>query len=288
MMFRQAGVALAMVVVNLIFCLHAQIQSMQRSFYAEQRLEVWYEDGRRDEDVIRITRLANRSFLAMHPLHSVKDRMRHIGGYYFYLVDTEALVEYSGETALRAAWPLYMDSAVPGQNKMVDQYGDCSVLADDSIKKVPAGKIRRFAVLRIERVEGRERYTTWIAPELGCFPLRSQVLVDELVRERVETVRLDLLPAQTRLSIPKGVRIVSPKKYCDIYQKRYGQEYLPQRVCDKYEKIYQEVKAAKRQRSSPRAGFANAADHGATGYACRRSSRVGSARLTPSTRRDDC
>jgi hypothetical protein len=216
---------------------------VHRSFNAEQRREFWHDDGRRDEEVSRITRLANRSFLVMHPLHSVKDRFRRIDGYFFYLVDTEALVQYDGETGLRAAWPQYFDSVVPGQDKMVDQYGDCSVLTSDSVKKVPAGKIRGFAVLRIERVEGRERYTTWIAPELGCFPLRSQVLVDQLVRERVETVRLDLLPAETKLSLPNGVRIVSPQEYCDLYRKHYGQEYLPLHLCDKYEKIYQEVKA---------------------------------------------
>jgi hypothetical protein len=128
---------------------------------------------------------------------------------------------------------------------MVDRYGDCSVLSDESVRKVDAGKVLGYAVLRIDTVDGAERYANWIAPELGCFPLRSQVLVDGFVRLRVDTIHVELLPANTRLSIPKGVRIISPQAYCDLYRKRYRHEYLPQRLCSKYQGLYEEAGGAK-------------------------------------------
>jgi len=233
--------------------LEGQIQGEQQSFYAEQRQETWYQDGRRVEDVVRITRLANRSFLALYPLTTSKDPTRHTGGHYFYLNDTETQVQYDGDTDLGAAWPQYLetDSSLRGKDPMVDRYGDCSVLSDDSVRKVDAGKVLGYAVLRIDTVDGAERYANWIAPELGCFPLRSQVLVDEFVRLRVDTIHVELLPADTRLSIPRGVRIISPQAYCDLYRKRYRHEYLPQRLCSKYQGLYEEARGVKGEPRNP-------------------------------------
>jgi len=119
------------------------------------------------------------------------------------------------------------------------------VLADDTVEKVDAGKILRFAVLRIEHRDGAERYIKWIAPALGCFPLRSQVLVDELVRQRVDTILLNLLPEDTHLALPKGIRIVSPQTFCDLYRKKHGQPYLPDRLCAKYQRFYEKATAHK-------------------------------------------
>jgi|GEM_PF-2518294 hypothetical protein len=244
----QPGVVPAvMLAAYLTLSLEAQVRAIQRPFYAEQRDEVWYPDGKRDEDIVRITRLANRSFLAIYPLPADNDRFVKIG-YFFYLNDTQAHVQYVGDTALHVAWPNYdLPPSIPGQDSMVDRYGDCSVLTDDAITKVAAGKIRHFAILRIDQVKGTELYSSWIAPELGCFPLRRQVLVDGLVRERVETVQLDLLPEDTQLSLPKGIRTISPQAYCDLYRKRHGQDYLPQRECSRLQEVYDRFKAANGQ-----------------------------------------
>src|SRR3974377_2119647 len=105
---RCGRIALAMAAMSVAFPVYAQPQPVQRSFYAEQREEVWYPDGQRDEDVIRITRLANRSFLAIHPLPSDTNRFVKTGDDFFYLVDTEQRVSYAGETDLHAAWPIYL------------------------------------------------------------------------------------------------------------------------------------------------------------------------------------
>ncbi len=219
---------------------------MQRSLYAEQRQEIWFQDGRRRDDIIRITRLANRSFLAFHPVNASNDPTAHTGGSFFYLVDTEAKLQYNGDTNLGRAWVQYFESSTPGTNPMVDQYGECSVLDDASVKKVPAGKVESFAVVRIDRLDGNELYSHWIAPELGCFPLRSQVLVDGLVRLRVDTIRLELLPPETRLSLPKGIRVISPQAYCDLFRKRYHHDLMPQAVCTRYQKLYEERSTDKR------------------------------------------
>ena len=222
--------------------LGAEIEPVYRPFHAEQREEIWYSDGQRQENVFQITRLANRSFLAVHPLASDQNRFVQTGYYHFYLHDTERHVQYSGATDLKAAWPNYnLEPTGPGRDPGADQYGDCSVLSDHSVNKVEAGKIKHFSVLRVERTEGTELHTSWIAPELGCFPLRSQVLVDGLVRERVDNLQLDLLPADTRLSLPKGTRIVSPQAYCDLYRKRHGHEYLPAEACSRYQGLYEEA-----------------------------------------------
>lgn len=241
-----SGVAVAAVIAALsAISLGAQVEPAQRAFYAEQQKTWWYADGKRDEELVRITRLANRSFLAIHSLPAETNSVPRTGGEFFYLVDTERHIAFSGESDLGAAWPLYgLSPSLPGRDRMVDQYGDCSVLNDGSISKVNAGNVRSFSVLRIETKSGNEVYTSWIAPKLDCFPLRSQVLVDGLVRERVDTLKLDLLPGDARLSLPRGTRVISPQAYCDLYRKVKGQEYLPQRLCSKYQHVYEEVTGA--------------------------------------------
>jgi len=98
---------------------------MQRAFYAEQREELWYSDGKHLEDIVRITRLPNRSFLAIHPLHPDEDRFATTRDYYFYLNDTQTHIQYAGQTDLGVAWPQYnLPSSIPGRDQMVDQYGD--------------------------------------------------------------------------------------------------------------------------------------------------------------------
>jgi hypothetical protein len=215
----------------------------QRPFYAEQT-EIWYPDDNGHQDLIRITRLANRGFLAIHPSHGHND-MGHTGFSFYYLSDTEKRVQYNGDTDLGVAWLEHLDSdAIPGHDPMVDQYGDCSVLTDPAVVKTAAGSLASFPVLRIQTQQENETHTKWIAPDLGCFPLRYEVVEDDVVQKLIETVKVQLRPADTKLELPPGTRLISPQAYCDLYRERYGAEYLPPRLCKKYQQIYESVTQA--------------------------------------------
>jgi hypothetical protein len=124
---------------------------------------------------------------------------------------------------------------------MVDQYGDCSVLTNPAVVKVATGSLAGFPVLRIQTQQDAETHTKWIASDLGCFPLRYEVVEDDVVQKVVTTVKVQLLPADTKLELPPESRVISPQAYCDLHRDRYGQEYMPPRLCSQYQHIYEQV-----------------------------------------------
>lgn len=221
----------------------AQPVPRMQSFYAEMREEDWYPDGKKSEGVVRITRLADRSTLSFHPYAGPREPVWRVGRFYFYLVDRAKLISYGGDMLAGAAWPLVLKSP----SSVPDPYGNCAVLSDPARKATEAGKILSFPVWRIEPDMANklpaETYREWVAPDLGCFALRSQVLVDEVVRERVEAVKIQLLPDDTKLTLPKGIRVVSPKEYYEIYKKRHrGDEVFPPALRDRLQRTYEETR----------------------------------------------
>jgi hypothetical protein len=220
----------------------AQPVPRMQSFYAEVREEDWFQNGQKSERIVRITRLADRSTLSFHPYAGPREPAWRAGRFYFYLVDRAKLISYAGDMLTGAAWPQFWKSAplIP------DRYGDCSVLSDHARKATEAGKILSFPVWRIEPdiadKPPEEAHREWVAPELGCFALRSQVLVDEVVRERVEAVKIQLLPEDTKLSLPKGIRVVSPKDYYELYKRRHrGDEVFPKALLGRLQRQYEQT-----------------------------------------------
>lgn len=213
------------------------------SFHAELREEDWMQDGRRVEVLTRITRLSDGSFLQFHQYSGLGNTEWRRRFEHFSLFDRGSMILYSGDTLTKAAYPRYLREPV----EMMDTYGNCAALFDARHKKTKAGQIRGYDVILVERSENNEQYSRWIAPALGCFALRSQVLVDGWVRERVETVRLDILEGSPRLVLPKAIRIVSPQTFCDLYIKRHrGEPCLPKDVCARLQREYDSA-----QRSRP-------------------------------------
>ena len=213
-------------------------------FRVELRQEDWYQDGKRDERTVRVTRLPDQSVLIIQPYSGPREPKWRIGHEFFFLVDRAARISYQGDTLTRAATPHYLND----QSNIGDPYGECSVLKDATIRTVAAGEILSHPVFRFETTEANERTIKWIAPEVDCFPLRSQVLVDEVVREKVEAISVTRLLDDTKLALPRGIRVLPPKDYCDLYRKRHrGEEVLPARVCSRLQQEYEEHNAALRK-----------------------------------------
>jgi hypothetical protein len=101
-----------------------------------------------------------------------------------------------------------------------------------------------YRVIRVTRTDKTERHTVWLAPELDCFPIRTEIMEEDgWVRLRVETISIKFLPDDTQLSLPAGIRIVSPQRYCDLYKEVYKQDFMPAETCARVEGRYSGVAA---------------------------------------------
>lgn len=213
--------------------LYGQDLTQQRPFYAEQRQEDWLSSGKRIEETIQVTRLPDGSSLVVYTYDGPEWRA---GKQYFSLIDRAKSRVWHGDTLTGGAFWQPIDPS----EVVNDDLGDCSVLKDDSIRKTEAGQVRKFRVLRAEWTEGKERHMKWIAPQLGCLALRSQILVDEFVRERIETTYLQFLPNDTELTLPAGIRVMAPMQYCEARKKAHrGEELVPSRTCADYQRRYE-------------------------------------------------
>lgn len=220
-----------------LFC---QDDKAQRPLYVEQREETWLPDGVHDEHIVRITRTSH-GVLTEHPLHDQANRTSHTGHYFFYLEDSQVGKLFAGETYLGAAWWGPVDRR-GGAETLVDRYRGCALLKNPEVATKDGGVANGYRVVRVMRTDKTERHTVWLAPELDCFPLRMQVTEEDgWVRLRVETISIKFLPDDTQLSLPAGVRVVSPQRYCDLYKEMYKQDYMPAGTCARNELRYSAV-----------------------------------------------
>lgn len=212
--------------------LAGQTEGRKLAFHAELRQEDWTPTGARTEQLVKVTRLQDGSSLTIFQFTQPEWRA---GKEYFILIDRSARMYYSGDSITKAAFRFRFKD----DEKVADGLGDCSFLSDGSIPKVRAGQIRKFEVFRTETTDRNERLVQWISPELHCLALRSQLLVDEFVRERREATELLVLTAETTLELPKGTKVVPPLQYCQMFKENHrGEEALPERACQAYQQRY--------------------------------------------------
>ena len=214
---------------------------------ASQEETVWLPDGKTDSHTIQLTRGANGT-LAVHPVHIAGDRMDHSGATYFYLLDLQEGFFYTGDTHVGLAYRTLLpyDEAAKAyslddikRQYVENQFGDCSVLTRAQGKAAQTDKVFGYDVVLVEAVENKERRTAWLAPDLGCFPLRREVRDgEEELSVRAETTSVEILPSQTRVALPTGIRLVSPKAYCAQYKAVYGVDFLPAKSCAALEAQY--------------------------------------------------
>lgn len=92
--------------------------------------------------------------------------------------------------------------------------------------------------MRVSEVEREETRVRWLAPDLQCFPLKEEVLVDGERRLLIEPTIIEVLPDDTAVEMPRGVRVISPGKFCAVYETEYGQPFESREFCNRWEQRY--------------------------------------------------
>ena len=231
--------------VGLIASVHSVIgQSIQ----AEQQETVWVPGGKAERNPMYLTRAENGT-LSVHrfQIFAVRPKDARDLGSYFHFVDYENGLYYTGITKLAASFPFPVEPTALRRSNQ-EQFGSCDILTRPDLKSEPGGRILGYDVVRVEVPEDKERSIYWIARDLGCFPLKREIREGEDRRLLIETKSVKALPAKAKVTIPTGMRVVSPKEFCTLYKAFYGVEYAPATSCDLWEGRYQGIAEEVRRR----------------------------------------
>lgn len=195
----------------------AQERSAARPFTARLEARYWTETGRPEFYQRSFRRSSNGSYSFTsetdHPLQASRtdaasgnDRPS-----FSYVYNHSQRLLILSEPLLQAviATPVVDDEEL---NNIRSAYGDCSTIGEGGTPVLSQSTFLGHRVLEIE-VERTERYLEkrWVAPDLGCFTLRTIVTIDGNLRERTEAVSVDASePPGAMFEVPRGFALLTP------------------------------------------------------------------------------